>query len=106
MQIDAIIKPKKANRQRRRGKNDEDMLDRAADEEVSRLRELMLAAAAEDMESNRDKMPATKKLRTLSQVMAVLRKYVCIHFRHSRLTTHKSKPQSLILLVLSVHHRQ
>ncbi|KAI0777056.1 hypothetical protein BC629DRAFT_1582860 [Irpex lacteus] len=49
MQIDAIIKPKKASR-RRGKKNDEDVLDRAADEEL-----------------NRDKMPATSKLRMLPQ---------------------------------------
>ena len=74
MQIDAIIKPKKASR-RRGKKNDEDVLDRAADEEVSRLREMMMNAAADDEQSNREKIPATAKLRMLPQVMEVLRKY-------------------------------
>lgn len=75
MQIDAIIKPKKASR-RRGKKNDEDVLDRAADEEVSRLREMMMNAAADDEQSNREKIPATAKLRMLPQVMDVLRKCV------------------------------
>ncbi|KAI0342791.1 hypothetical protein BDW22DRAFT_1357313 [Trametopsis cervina] len=73
MQLDAILKPKKASRQKK-GKNDDDVLDRAADEEVSRLRELMLSAAAEDKQANDDKMPAIAKLRHLPEVMEVLRK--------------------------------
>ncbi|KAI0690156.1 hypothetical protein BC835DRAFT_1417977 [Cytidiella melzeri] len=73
MQIDAILKPKRAPRQKK-GRTDDDVLDRAADEEVSRLRETMLVAAAEDEQSNREKMPATSKLRMLPQVMEVLRK--------------------------------
>jgi len=73
MQIDAILKPKKASRPKKR-KKDEDVLDRAADEVVSRLREAMLSAADDDEKSNRDKLPATAKLRLLPQVMEVLRK--------------------------------
>jgi len=73
MQIDAILKPKKHSRHKK-GKNDDDVLDRAADEEVSRLRDLMLSAAATDEDLNREKLPATTKLRLLPQVMEVLRK--------------------------------
>lgn len=77
MQIEAILKPKKSSRPKRKKKDaDEDVLDRAADEEVSRLRESMLAAAADDEQANREKLPATSKLRLLPQVMEVLRKCV------------------------------
>ncbi|CCM00115.1 uncharacterized protein FIBRA_02142 [Fibroporia radiculosa] len=74
MQIEAILKPKKSSKSRRKKKDDEDVLDRYADEEVSRLREAMLSAAQDDDQSNREKLPATAKLRMLSQVMEVLRK--------------------------------
>lgn len=74
MQFDAILKPKKGSRQKKRKKDEED-LDHFADEEVSRLREAMLGAAADDEQANRDKTPATNKLRLLPQVMDVLRKY-------------------------------
>ena len=77
MQIEAILKPKKASRSKKR-KNDEDVLDRAADEDVSKLREVMLTAAAEDEQCNREKRPATSKLKQLPQVMEILRKYVDI----------------------------
>ncbi|THH26307.1 hypothetical protein EUX98_g7886 [Antrodiella citrinella] len=74
-QIEAILKPKKASRPKRKKKDDdEDVLDRAADEEVSRLREAMLSAAADDEQANKDKLPATSKLRLLPQVLEVLRK--------------------------------
>ena len=76
MTIDAILKTKKTSRPKRKKKDDEDVLDRAADEEVSRLREAMLSAAADDEQSNREKLPATAKLRLLPQVMEVLRKCV------------------------------
>ncbi|KIJ13441.1 hypothetical protein PAXINDRAFT_13773 [Paxillus involutus ATCC 200175] len=74
MQFDAILKPKKASRQKKRKKDEEDVLDRFADEEVSRLREAMLGAAADDEQANREKLPATSKLKLLPQVMEVLRK--------------------------------
>ena len=75
MTIEAILKPKKNSRPKKRKKDaDEDVLDRAADEEVSRLRETMLAAAADDEQANRDKIPATAKLRALPQVLDTLRK--------------------------------
>jgi len=48
--------------------------DRFADEEVSRLREAMLGAAADDEQANREKLPATNKLKLLPQVLEVLRK--------------------------------
>lgn len=73
MQFDAILKSKKSSRPKKR-KNEDDVLDRYADEEVSRLREAMLNAAADDEQANRDKLPATNKLRLLPQVMEVLRK--------------------------------
>lgn len=76
MQIEAILKPKKASRQKRKRKDDEDVLDRYADEEVSRLRETMLAAAADDEQANKEKLPAVAKLRLLPSVMEVLRKCV------------------------------
>ena len=60
---------------KKRKKDDDDVLDRFADEEVSRLREAMLGAAADDEQANRDKLPATNKLRLLPQVLEVLRKY-------------------------------
>ena len=88
MQIEAILKPKKVNKSKKKRKDDEEVLDRFADEEVSRLRESMLAAAADDDQANRDKSPATSKLKLLPQVMEVLRK--CVQ-RHIYLT-------SLILL--------
>lgn len=72
MQIEAILKPKKTSRPKKR--KDDDVLDRAADEEVSRLRESMYTAAQEDEQANREKIPATAKLRLLPQVMDVLRK--------------------------------
>ena len=43
---------------------------------LSRLREMMMNAAADDEQSNREKIPATAKLRMLPQVMDVLRKCV------------------------------
>lgn len=75
MQIEAILKPKKANRMKRK-KNADEELDRYADEEVSRLRETMLAAAADDVQSNKHKLPATAKLKLLPQVLEILRKQV------------------------------
>jgi hypothetical protein len=74
MQFDAILKPKKGSRVKKRKKDAED-LDQFADEEVSRLRESMLGAAADDEQANREKLPATNKLKLLPQVMEVLRKY-------------------------------
>jgi transcription factor SPN1 len=75
MQIEAILKTKKTSRSKK-SKNDDDVLDRAADEEVSRLRESMLVAAQNDVSNKQEKLPATAKLRLLPQVMDVLRKYV------------------------------
>ncbi|KAG6374392.1 transcription factor iws1 [Boletus reticuloceps] len=74
MQFDAILKPKKNSRIKKRKKDDDDTLDRFADEEVSRLREAMLGAAADDEQANREKLPATNKLKLLPQVLEVLRK--------------------------------
>ncbi|CAL1716660.1 unnamed protein product [Somion occarium] len=75
MRLEAILKPKKTSRPKRKKKDaDEDVLDRAADEEVSRLREAMLSAVVDDEQANREKLPATAKLRLLPQVMEVLRK--------------------------------
>ena len=74
MQIEAILKPSRGSRTKRKRKGDEDVLDRYADDEVSRLRETMLAAAADDDQANKEKLPATAKLRLLPQVMEVLRK--------------------------------
>lgn len=89
MQIEAILKPKRASRPKRKRKDDEDVLDRVADEEVSRLREAMVSAAQDDEAANREKLPATSKLRLLPQVMEVLRKYVPSYSR-SQAASHGS----------------
>ncbi|KAI0065326.1 hypothetical protein BV25DRAFT_1822483 [Artomyces pyxidatus] len=73
MEIDTILKSKKTSRPKKR-KKDEDVLDAAADMQVSQLREAMLSAADDDDKANRNKMPATAKLRLLPQVMEVLRR--------------------------------
>jgi transcription factor SPN1 len=75
MQIEAILKPKKANRPRKKKNNDE-VLDSFADDEVARLREAMLHAADEDIRANGEKLPATAKLRLLPEAMETLRKSV------------------------------
>lgn len=76
MQIDDIVKKNKTHRPKKRKGADEDALDRFADEEVSQLREEMLKAAAEDDDANKDKLPATAKLRLLDRVKEVLQKCV------------------------------
>lgn len=73
MQIEAILKPKKSNRPRKKKNNDE-VLDSFADDEVARLREAMLHAADEDIRANSEKLPATAKLRLLPEAMDTLRK--------------------------------
>lgn len=73
MQIEAILKPKKSSRMKKRKTNDE-VLDSFADDEVARLRETMNAAADEDVRANNDKLPATAKLRLLPEAMETLRK--------------------------------
>ncbi|THH04013.1 hypothetical protein EW145_g5836 [Phellinidium pouzarii] len=75
MKIDAIVKSRKNNRPKKRKKDaEEDVLDRFADEEVSQLREDMLRSAAEDDDANREKLPATSKLKLLPRVKDVLQK--------------------------------
>lgn len=74
MKIDAIVKSKKNKPKKRKKDAEEEALDRFADEEVSQLREDMLRAAAEDDEANKEKMPATAKLRNLPRVKEVLQK--------------------------------
>lgn len=75
MQIEAILKPKKTSRPRKKKGGDE-VLDSFADDEVARLREAMLHAADEDIRANEEKLPATAKLRMLSEAMETLRKLV------------------------------
>lgn len=65
----------------KRKKNDEQILDQFADDEVARLRESMNAAAEEDIrirtewqQSRGDKSPAIAKLKMLNEVVEVLRK--------------------------------
>ncbi|KAF4596274.1 Transcription factor iws1 [Pleurotus pulmonarius] len=72
MQIDAIIKPKKGSRSKKR--KNEDELDRFADDEVARLREAMINAADQDDIAIKEGNPALQKLRLLPEVMDVLRK--------------------------------
>ncbi|KAJ7650128.1 transcription factor iws1 [Roridomyces roridus] len=73
MQIEAILKPKKSSRPKKR-KGNEEVLDSFADDEVARLREAMNNAAEEDMKSNEAKQPAIAKLKMLSEAMETLRK--------------------------------
>lgn len=75
MKIDEILRSKKTNRPRKKKNNDE-VLDSFADDEVARLRETMNNAADEDIRSNQEKLPATAKLRLLPEAMETLRKYV------------------------------
>ncbi|KAK7033228.1 transcription factor iws1 [Favolaschia claudopus] len=72
MQIEAILKPKKNNRPKK--KKGEEILDSFADDEVARLREAMTNAAEEDLRVNDAKMPAYAKLRMLPEAMETLRK--------------------------------
>lgn len=80
MKIDAIVKSKKRRPKKRKKDAEEDVLDRFADEEVSQLREEMLRAAQEDDEANREKLPATSKLKLLPRVKEVLQKYVLFDY--------------------------
>lgn len=77
MQIEAILKPRKNAKPRRKKKDDDEdiILDKFADEEVSRLRDIMLNAAMEDDTANKNKLPATAKLKILPLVIETLRKY-------------------------------
>jgi len=75
MQIEAILKPKKVSRHRKKKANEE-VLDSFADDEVARLRETMNAAAEEDQRANSEKQPAMAKLRLLPQAMETLQRYV------------------------------
>jgi len=77
MRIDEILKNKKTNRPRKKKNNDE-VLDSFADDEVARLRETMNNAADEDIRSNQEKLPATAKLRLLPEAMETLRKFVSL----------------------------
>ncbi|KJA26245.1 hypothetical protein HYPSUDRAFT_52560 [Hypholoma sublateritium FD-334 SS-4] len=72
MKIDEILRSKKSKP--RKKKNNEEVLDSFADDEVARLRETMNNAADEDIKSNQDKLPATAKLRLLPEAMDTLRK--------------------------------
>lgn len=86
MQIEAILKPKKASRQRKKKANEE-VLDSFADDEVARLRETMNAAAEEDQRANQEKLPATAKLRLLPEALETLQKYSALssHFDYNSL---------------------
>jgi len=77
MEIDTILKSNKASRPKKRKKEDD--LDQFADAEVSQLREEMLNAAELDEQANREKLPATLKLKLLPKVMGALRKCVFFH---------------------------
>lgn len=74
MEIDTILKSNKASRPKKRKKEDD--LDQFADAEVSQLREEMLNAAELDEQANREKLPATLKLKLLPKVVGTLRKCV------------------------------
>jgi len=79
MKIDEILRTKKSNRPRKKKNNDE-VLDSFADDEVARLREAMSNAAEEDIRANQEKLPATSKLKLLPEAMETLRKYVLFLF--------------------------
>src|SRR5260221_1713776 len=85
MEIDTILKSNKASRPKKRKKEDD--LDQFADAEVSQLREEMLNAAELDEQANREKLPATLKLKLLPKVMGALRKCVfCLLILMTKLT--------------------
>ncbi|KAF9267896.1 hypothetical protein L218DRAFT_1073967 [Marasmius fiardii PR-910] len=72
-----------ASSRSKRKKNDEQILDSFADDEVARLRESMNAAADEDtrirqewLQTGGEKAPAMAKLKMLAEVVEVLRKRV------------------------------
>ncbi|KAJ7707587.1 hypothetical protein B0H17DRAFT_1033160 [Mycena rosella] len=73
MQLEAILKPKKSSRSKKR-KGNEEVLDSFADDEVARLRETMNNAAEEDIKANDAKLPAISKLKLLPEAMETLRK--------------------------------
>ncbi|ESK87250.1 transcription factor iws1 [Moniliophthora roreri MCA 2997] len=72
-QIEAALKSKRSSRPKKR-KNDSQILDSFADDEVARLRENMNMAADEDIRANQEKQPATAKLKLLPEAMDTLRK--------------------------------
>jgi len=71
--VDAMIKDNRA-RPKKRKKQDEEILDRFADDEVVRLRDRMGQAADDDSNSNRAEQPATSKLKMLPEVLDTLQK--------------------------------
>ena len=73
-QIDAALKSGRRRTTRRRPAAGEDDLELLADEEVSALRSEMLTACEEDEEANRERQPATAKLRLLPRVVSTLQK--------------------------------
>ena len=93
MKIDQILRSKKTNRPRKKKNNDE-VLDSFADDEVARLRETMNNAADEDIRSNQEKLPATAKLRLLPEAMETLRKSVSL-ISYSSIEMLIKFPQSL-----------
>lgn len=99
MKIDEILKNKKTNRPRKKKNNDE-VLDSFADDEVARLRETMSNAAEEDIRSNQEKLPATAKLKLLPEAMETLRKCVsllsCSSIKNSNHHPRASLAQSMI----------
>ncbi|KAF8959513.1 hypothetical protein BDZ97DRAFT_1735668 [Flammula alnicola] len=72
MKIDEILRSKKSKP--RKKKNNDEVLDSFADDEVARLRETMNNAVDEDIRSNQEKLPAMAKLRHLPEAMETLRK--------------------------------
>ncbi|THV07296.1 hypothetical protein K435DRAFT_772653 [Dendrothele bispora CBS 962.96] len=72
--IEAALKGSKKSSRPKKRKNDDQVLDSFADDQVARLRESMINAAEEDIRSNQEKLPATAKLRALPDAMDTLRK--------------------------------
>ena len=103
MEIDTILKSNKASRPKKRKKEDD--LDQFADAEVSQLREEMLNAAELDEQANREKLPATLKLKLLPKVMGALRKCV-LRSRCLYHNTHFLLHCALQELALAIYCRQ
>jgi transcription factor SPN1 len=73
MQIEAILRPKKSSRPKKRKANEE-VLDSYADDEVAKLRNAMIEAADADITSKELHRPAVAKLRLLPYAVETMQK--------------------------------
>ena len=72
-QVDAAGKNSNSKARKRKGKDGDD-LDAMADEEVVLMRNRMVTAALNDIDSNRAGMPAVSKLKMLADAVEMLQK--------------------------------